>query len=89
MPVGVVGPLLSPSNQGASFDLTEIEKKIDQVNGRALESAATEGDSPVCKNPNKFKWHPSNTEHVEPRVNLCRPLHKAKHNLSPIVHPVP
>lgn len=66
-----------------------VEKKIEQVNGRALESAAIQGDSPVRKNPYKFMWYPSNTEHVEPRVNLCRPLHKAKHDLSPIAHPVP
>ena len=66
-----------------------VEKKIEQVNGRALERAATEGESPVRKNPIEFMWYPSSTEHVEPRVNPPRPLGKAKHNLSPIVHPVP
>ena len=48
MPIGVVGPLLSPSNQGASFDLDEIENKIEQVNRRVLERTAIEGESPVC-----------------------------------------
>ena len=66
-----------------------IEKKIDQVNGRVLERTAIEGDSPVCKNPTEFRWYLSSTGHVEPRVNLRRPLRKAKHDLSPIVHPVP
>ena len=59
------------------------------VNGRALESAAIEGDSPVRKNPIEFMGYPSSTEHVEPRVNLPRPLGKAKYNLSPIAYPVP
>ena len=54
-----------------------------------MESAAIEGDSPVRKNPIEFMGYPSNTEHVEPRVNLPRPLGKAKYDLSPIVHPVP
>ena len=66
-----------------------VEKKIEQVNETRLERLATEGDSPVRKNPIEFKWYPSNTEHVEPRVNLPRPLGKAKYNLSPIAYPVP
>ena len=66
-----------------------VETKIEQVNETRLERLAIEGDSPVRKNPYKFKWYPSNTEHVEPRVNLPRPLGKAKYDLSPIVHPVP
>ena len=66
-----------------------VEKKIGQVNGTGLERPAIEGESPVCKNPDEFRWHPSSTEHVEPRVNLRRPLRKAKYDLSPIVHPVP
>ena len=71
------------------MNLDGIEKKIDQVNGRVLERTATEGESPVCKNPTEFRWYLSSTEHVEPRVNPPRPLGKAKYDLSPIVHPVP
>jgi hypothetical protein len=54
-----------------------------------LERPAVEGESPVHVNPLEFRWYPSSTEHVEPRVNLPRPLGKAKYDLSPIVHPVP
>ncbi len=54
-----------------------------------MERLAIEGESPVRENPIEFKWYPSSTEHVEPRVNLPRPLGKAKYDLSPIVHPVP
>ncbi len=71
------------------MDSRLVEKKIGQVNGTGLERPATEGDSPVGKNPSEFKWYPSSTEHVEPRVNPARPLAKAKYGLSPIVHPVP
>ncbi len=66
-----------------------VEKKIEQVNETRLERLAIEGDSPVRKNPIEFMGYPSSTEHVEPRVNLPRPLGKAKYDLSPIVHPVP
>ena len=66
-----------------------VEKKIEEVNETRLERLAIEGDSPVRKNPIEFMGYPSNTEHVEPRVNLPRPLGKAKYDLSPIVHPVP
>lgn len=54
-----------------------------------MESGAIVGDSPVFKRPNEFRMYPSSAEHEEPRVNLSRPLDKAKYNLSPIVHPVP
>ena len=66
-----------------------VEKKIEQVNETRLERLAIEGDSPVRKNPIEFMGYPSSTEHVEPRVNLPRPLGKAKYDLSPIAHPVP
>ncbi len=54
-----------------------------------MERLAIEGESPVRENPIEFKWYPRSTEHVEPRVNLPRPLGKAKYDLSPIANPVP
>ena len=54
-----------------------------------MESLAIEGDGPVHKNPIEFRWYLSSADHEEFRVNLPRPLGKAKHDLSPIVHPVP
>ncbi len=65
-------------------------KRVSRRNrGKALESAATEGDSPVLEIPTEFRMYPSSTEHEEFRVNPPGPPGKAKYDLSPIVYPVP
>jgi hypothetical protein len=47
-----------------------------------LERTAKESDSLVCELINKITFvHPSNMEHVNFRVNLPRPLGKAKYYL--------
>ena len=50
-----------------------------------MESAATEGDSPVLEIPIEFRMFLSSAEHEELRVNLPGPPGKAKYGLSPIV----
>ena len=59
------------------------------VNGTAWKGRPQWVRAPYGRNPDRLRWYPSSTEHVEPRVNPSRPLDKAKHDLSPIAHPVP
>ena len=90
MPDGVVGPPLPlPRVKAGAFARGGRNGYRIEVKGTGLERPAVEGESPVFQNQIEFRWHLSNAEHVEPRVNLPRPLGKAKYGLSPIVHPVP
>ena len=59
------------------------------ISRTGLESPAIEGDSPVFQNQVEFRWYLSSAQHEELRVNPPGPPGKAKHSLSPIVHPVP
>jgi hypothetical protein len=65
------------------------KRRSKWISERELERSAIEGDGPVHKNPIGFRWFLSSAQHEELRVNPPRPLGKAKHDLSPIVHPVP
>ena len=61
----------------------------NRVRGNIQESFPIEGDRPVLKNSTKFRVYPSSAVHEEFRVNPPGPPGKAKHDLSPIVQPVP
>ena len=47
-----------------------------------LERVTKEGDSPVIESLNLLSGILSSTGHVKPRVNPCRPRHKAKYSMS-------
>ena len=54
-----------------------------------MESGTKEGDSPVLENPRESSGILSSTGHVKPRVNLRRPLRKAKYSMSTDSEAVP
>ena len=66
-----------------------VEKGIVGVNETAWNGRPQRVRAPYVKMPNRLRWYLSSTEHEEPRVNLPRPLGKAKYILSPIAYPVP
>ena len=54
-----------------------------------MEKRATEGESPVVENPGQSKGTLSNAMYVKLRVNLRRPLRKAKYSLATDSEQVP
>lgn len=80
---------IRPARAGAVW--FEVGRKKDDrgVNGTGWKAWPQWVRAPYGRSPDRLRRYPSSTEHVEPRVNPSRPLDKAKHDLSPIAHPVP